>query len=95
MIVLILLTGRLSEQTTLEAKRPKLDTSAGGFPGMMPGFPQVIMPGMPPMLHGMGPPPPAGSKLRFCNFNRVSKRKCGQFKIPRNAKRLICNNYGA
>ena len=58
------ITGRLSEETTLEAKRPKLDNSGPGFPGVVPGFHPVIMPGMPPVLPGMIPPPVASKKRK-------------------------------
>lgn len=60
--VFISCIGRLTEESTLEAKRPKLDPSGGvGFQGVMPGFPPVVMPGMPPVLPGMVPPHIGGS----------------------------------
>lgn len=52
---MIYYAGRLTEETSSEAKRPKLEMQST-FPGMIPGFPPVIMPGMPPVMPGMVPP---------------------------------------
>ena len=55
--------GTVSDSDGPDTKRPKVDapssSSEGLFPaaGMVPPFPPVLMPGMPPMLPGIVPPP--------------------------------------